>query len=165
MAQKRMFDRAITETEKFTDMPLSSKGLYFLLGMAADDEGFVSAKQVLRVHGGTDDDLNLLLAKGFCIRFPSGICVITHWKKNNWLDSRRLRRTEYQEERKLLLTNNGDYVLSNGLASVEESRVEENRISIKKEDGNELTQEQRKAKMAEISSRLPFLAKHKDIKP
>lgn len=122
-----MFDRAITETEKFLDMPMSSKGLYFLLGMAADDEGFVSAKTIMRVHGAPDDDLNILLVKGFCIRCPSGIIVITHWRKNNWLDSRRLRKTEYQEDKKhLSLTSNGDYVLSNGLARVEESRVEKN---------------------------------------
>lgn len=153
MAQKRMFDRSITDTEKFLDMPLSSKGLYFLLGMAADDEGFVSAKTVLRVHGGTDDDLNLLLAKGFCIRFKSGIVVITHWKKNNWLDSRRIRHTEYTEEKKQLLTHNGDYVLSNGLARVEESRIEEN-SSLKKNTGTELTHEQRMAKLAATKSAL-----------
>src|SRR3990167_4798147 len=137
MAQKRMFDRSITETEKFLDMPMSSKGLYFLLGMAADDEGFVSAKSVLRVHGGTDDDLNILLAKGFCLRCPSGIIVITHWRKNNWLDSRRLRKTEDIEDKKFLsLTNNNDYVLSNGLARVEERRVEENRKEVSKDTGN-----------------------------
>lgn len=127
MAQKRMFDRAITETEKFVDMPMSSKGLYFLLGMAADDEGFVSAKQVLRMHGGTDDDLNILLHKQFCIRCPSGVIVITHWRKNNWLDSRRIRKTEYTEDKKFIaLTQGNDYVLSNGLARVEESRIEKN---------------------------------------
>ncbi len=142
---------------------MSSKGLYFLLGMAADDEGFVSAKMVLRVHGGTDDDLNILFAKGFCLKFPTGVVVITHWKKNNWLDSRRIRTTEYTEEKKLLTYRDGNYMLSNGLARIEESRVEENRITSKEEEGDELTQEQRIAKHAEITSRLPFLAKQKKI--
>lgn len=144
MAQKRMFDRAITETEKFMDMPMSSKGLYFLLGMAADDEGFVSAKSVLRVHGGTDDDLNILIAKGFCIRFPSGILVITDWHDNNYLDKNRIKRTQYQDERKLLsLTNTRKYVFNNGLTST----VESSTVQIaSKEAGNantepELTQE------------------------
>ena len=153
-----MFDRSITDTEKFIDMPMSSKGLYFLLGMAADDEGFVSAKSVLRVQGGTDDDLNILLAKGFCIRFKSGIVVITHWKKNNWLDSRRIRRTEYAEEKALLLTHEGNYVLSDGLARVEESRVEQNRISSKEEENaiqkSELTHEQQMSKLAAIRENL-----------
>jgi len=155
MAQKRMFDRSIVDNERFVDMPMSSKGLYFLLGMSADDEGFVSAKAVLRVHGGTDDDLNILLAKGFCIRCPSGIIVITHWRKNNWLDSRRLRRTEYTEDKKwLALTSNGDYVLSNGLASVEESRIEENSKATAKIqnpfEGRELTKEERLTRLREI---------------
>lgn len=143
-----MFDRAITETEKFLDMPMSSKGLYFLLGMAADDEGFVSAKTVMRVHGAPDDDLNILLAKGFCIRCPSGVIVITHWRKNNWLDSRRIRKTEYTEDKKSIgLTTTGDYVLSLGLARIEESKVVENRMPNGKEEnsGRELTQEEKSA--------------------
>lgn len=157
MAQKRMFDRSITDTEKFTDMPLSSKGLYFLLGMEADDEGFVSTRKVMKVHGGTEDDLNILLAKGFCIRFPSGIAVITHWQKNNWLDSRRLRKTEYQEEKSLLYLVNGNYSLSKGLARVEESRIEENRKEEVPSEGNansELNAEQRLARMDEIKKNL-----------
>lgn len=154
MAQKRMFDRAVIETEKFMDMPMSSKGLYFLLGMAADDEGFVSAKSVLRVHGGTDDDLNILLAKGFCIRCPSGIIIITHWRKNNWLDSRRLRKSEYTEDKKsIALTNNGDYVLSIGLARIEENRIEKKEI-FNENSGKELTDEQRTVRIAEIKANL-----------
>jgi len=150
MAQKRMFDRAITETEKFADMPMSSKGLYFLLGMAADDEGFVSARQVLKLHGGTEDDLNILLVKGFCLRMPTGICVITHWKKNNWLDSRRLRPTEYQEEKALLLTRNGNYVLSNGLARGEESRIEKNSLP----NGRNTTEEDVESGVADIALKM-----------
>ncbi len=163
MAQKRMFDRAIVETEKFIDMPMSSKGLYFLLGMAADDEGFVSAKSVLRMHGGTDDDLNILLAKGFCIRCPSGIIIITHWRKNNWLDSRRLRRSEYTEDKKhISLTNGGDYVLSNGLARIEENRIEKKEI-FNENAGLELTVEQRNVKMAEIREGLTKLTSAKKV--
>lgn len=146
-----MFDRAITGTEKFIDMPMSSKALYFLLGMEADDEGFVSARTIMRIHAATEDDLGILLAKGFCIRFKSGVVVITHWKKNNWLDSRRIRRTEYTEEKAQLTLRDGNYLLSDGLASREESRIEENRTPTEGENtGKELTQEQRTAKIATI---------------
>ncbi len=121
-----MFDRAIIENEKFVDMPVSSKALYFLLGMDADDEGFVSAKKILRIHGGSDDDLNVLLAKGFCIKFPSGIVVITHWHENNYLDKNRMKRTQYEDERsQLLLTSSGKYEFNNGLTSIEERSVEQ----------------------------------------
>lgn len=131
MAQKRMFDRAIIDTDKFMDLPVSGKALYFLLGMEADDEGFVSPRKVLRVHGGTDDDVKVLIAKGFLIPFESGVVVITDWNKNNWLDSRRVRSTEYKREREMLaLTEDNTYVLSARLADVKpvERRTEEKRI-------------------------------------
>lgn len=126
MATKRMFDKAIIDTDKFMDMPLSAKAVYFLLGMEADDEGFVSYKKVMRIHGGNDDDLKILLAKGMVIHFPSGVVVVTDWNKNNWLDSRRIKPTEYQKEKKLLVKREGAYMLlSEGLASIEESSIEE----------------------------------------
>ena len=131
MAQKRMFDRAIIDTDRFMDLPMSAKAIYFLLGMEADDEGFVSYKKVLRVHGGNEDDVKLLIAKGFLILFPSGVVVVTDWNSNNWLDSRRLRSTEYKNERSMLtLTDDKKYVLSNCLAMAkpEEKRIEENSI-------------------------------------
>ena len=122
-----MFDKAIIDTDRFIDLSVSAKALYFLLGMEADDEGFVSYKKVMRVHGGNEDDIKILIAKGFVIIFDSGVIVITDWHSNNWLDSRRIKRTQYQDERKLIvLTKNDKYVLSKGLASIEENRIEEN---------------------------------------
>lgn len=116
--------------ERFSDLPMSSKALYFLLGMEADDEGFVSPKRVMKLYGGHDDDLNVLILKNLIIPFNSGVIVITDWNSNNWLDSRRLKPTKYQEERKLLALNKDkSYLLSTGLASarLEERRGEENR--------------------------------------
>lgn len=141
MAQKRMFDRAIIDTDRFMDLPVSAKALYFLLGMEADDEGFVSPKKVLRVHGGTDDDVKVLIAKGFLIPFESGVVVITDWNKNNWLDSRRVRTTEYKKEREMLsLTDDNTYTLSDGLADVKpvQSRREERSIEEKRDKHGDL---------------------------
>jgi hypothetical protein len=131
MAQKRMFDRAVIDTDKFMDLPVSAKALYFLLGMEADDEGFVSYKKVIRIHGGTEDDMKVLNAKNFLILFKSGVVVITDWHKNNWLDSRRIKKTEYVDEKELLaLSKDNTYLLSDRLASVkpEENSIEENSI-------------------------------------
>lgn len=132
MAQKRMFDKSIVETDSFMDLPVTSKALYFLLGMEADDEGFVSPKRVLRIYGGSDDDVKVLIAKGFLIAFESGVVVITDWKKNNWLDSRRIKETEYIKEKgQLTESESGKYaLLSGGLASarLEEKRGVENSI-------------------------------------
>lgn len=130
MAQKRMFDKAVIDTDRFMDLPVSAKALYFLLGMEADDEGFVSYKKVLRIHGGNEDDILVLTAKNFVIKFETGVVVITDWRKNNWLDSRRIKPTEYVTEKDLLaITKENQYMLSVGLADAkrEESRVEEYR--------------------------------------
>ena len=129
MATKRMFDKAIIDMDKFMDMPLSAKALYFLLGMEADDEGFVSYKKVMRIHGGNDDDLRILIAKKLIIHFDSGVVVVTDWNKNNWLDTRRIKPTEYQKEKKLLVKRDNSYILlSEGLASIEEYSIEERSI-------------------------------------
>lgn len=131
MSQKRMFDRAIIDMDKFMDLPMSAKAIYFLLGMEADDEGFVSYKKILRIHGGNEDDIKVLLAKSFIISFPSGVVVITDWNKNNWLDKRRIRPTEYQNEKKLLaLQEDNSYCLASAKPllsqySIEESSIEE----------------------------------------
>ncbi len=56
--------------------------------MSADDDGFVSPRKILRMTGAGDDDLKVLLAKGFVIPFKTGVIVITHWKQNNYLRQR-----------------------------------------------------------------------------
>lgn len=142
-----MFDRAIIDTDKFMDLPISAKALYFLLGMDADDEGFVSYKKVLRIHGGNEDDIKILVAKNFLIPFQSGVVVITDWNRNNYLDKNRIRYTEYRDEKSLIsLTHDNKYVLNECLTTVkpndkieanlrrltsvkpEESSIEENRV-------------------------------------
>jgi len=151
MAQKRMFDKSIIDTDRFCDMPMSTKALYFVLGMEADDFGFVSPRRVMRMHGGTDDDLKILISKQFLIYFPSGVVVITDWCKNNWLDKRRIAETEFKEELKSLELFENKYILksakhslSNGLESIEENSIEENSIE-------ENSIEERSAEEREVS--------------
>ena len=137
MAQKRMFDKSIMETDNFLNISLTAKALYFLLGMEADDEGFISPKRVLRLYGGEIGDLKNLIDTGLVIPFKSGVIVITDWNQNNWLDNRRIRPTQYQTEKKMLiLTSQKKYMLSGGLAvaktvesSIEEKRVEQKSIA------------------------------------
>ena len=136
MAQKRMFDKSIMETDNFLNISLSAKAIYFLLGMEADDEGFVSPTRILRLYGGEKGDLKNLIDVGLIIPFKSGVIVITDWNQNNWLDNRRIKPTQYQIEKKMLiLTEQKKYELSHGLASAkleerrgEENSTEENRI-------------------------------------
>ncbi|EPV00972.1 DNA replication protein [Streptococcus agalactiae MRI Z1-024] len=101
MAQRRMFSKKITDTDRFLDMPLSSQALYFHLNMGADDEGFIDkAKTIQRTIGASDDDMKLLIAKGFIIPFDSGVVVIRHWRIHNYIRSDRFQSTIHQDEKK-----------------------------------------------------------------
>lgn len=113
MAQKRMFDKNVVESDKFLDLPNSSKALYFMAGMEADDKGFFQPRKLQRMCGFSDDDYKILIAKGFFITFESGVMVVTDWNKNNWLDSRRVTETEYVDELKMLKLINNKYELAN----------------------------------------------------
>ena len=142
-----MFDTALIDTDRFMDLPMSAKAIYFLLGMEADDEGFVSYKKVLRIHGGTEDDVKVLTAKGFLIAFPSGVVVITDWNENNYIDKNRARPTLYQPEKAHLLLNGRKYVLNNGLTRIGEDRIgEESILSAKAEKSYTIEEEPTKTR-------------------
>ena len=139
MAQKRMFDKRIIDSDKFTDLPNSSKALYFMAGMSADDRGFFQPRNLQKMYGFSDDDFKILIAKNYFITFDSGVMVITDWNKNNWLDTRRITETEYIDELKLLELINNKYEKLEQINpakqmlsqySIEENRIEENRIDI-----------------------------------
>lgn len=108
MASRRMFSLQVVDTDKFIDMSISARLLYYELGMRADDDGFISSPlKIIRSIGCSTDDLKLLIAKGYVISFDSGIIVIRHWKMNNYIQKDRYNKTIYQDEaKKLSLTNN-----------------------------------------------------------
>lgn len=136
MAERRMFAKTIVASDAFLDMPLSARCLYFALGMYADDEGFVnSPKSLMRLIGASNDDMNILLVRRFIIAFPSGVCLIKHWRINNYLRSDRFQATKYTEERnQIVIEENGAYALiserytngipNNGIPSIGEIREE-----------------------------------------
>ena len=160
IANKRMFDKKVVESDKFIDLPNSAKALYFMAGMDADDKGFFQPRKLQRVCGFADDDYKILLAKGFFITFESGVMVITDWNKNNWLDKRRITETEYIEELKLLKLINDKYELSDCLANAKpmlrENRIEENRIEENSLDNNHLTSIEEDTKKTSNYDDLPF---------
>jgi len=108
-----MFSLDIVDTDRFLDMPLSAQSLYFHLGMRADDDGFVaSPRKITTLLGAAPDDMKILIGKGFVIPFESGVCVITDWKQNNFIQKDRYKPTIYLEERdRLLIRENGSYAL------------------------------------------------------
>lgn len=105
---------SIVDSDAFLDMPATSQLLYFHLGMRADDDGFVnSPKRIQRMVGASEDDLKLLIAKGFLIIFESGVVVIKHWRINNTIQSDRYKETTYKEELSMLkIKKNKAYTLS-----------------------------------------------------
>lgn len=108
MAERRMFSKTVVESDMFLDMPTSARCLYFHLGMQADDDGFISSpKAIIRSSNCSEDDLKLLIAKGFVISFESGIIVIRHWKTHNYIQKDRYKPTTFKKEcRQLVLENN-----------------------------------------------------------
>lgn len=123
-----MFSSQIVTSDAFLEMPLTSQALYFHLGMSADDDGFVSPKKILRMTGAGDDDLKVLMAKGFVIPFNSGVIVITHWKQNNYLRNDRYTPTIYKDEMSRLSTMQGVYHLDTvGIPAVARLETQEGR--------------------------------------
>ncbi len=108
-----MFSMKIIDSDAFLDMPLSTQALYFHLSMRADDDGFLNnAKKIMRNISATQNDYDLLLMKRFIIQFPDGICVIKHWRINNYLRKDRYSETLYSEEFSMLdVKENGSYCL------------------------------------------------------
>lgn len=111
MSQRRMFSPQIVDSDAFLEMPSSAQSLYFHLGMRADDDGFVgNPRKILRMIGGNEDDLKILLVKRFILTFESGVIVIKHWRINNLIRKDWYKETVYLEEKKQLkVKENGSY--------------------------------------------------------
>ena len=135
MAQKRMFNLNVVDTDRFLEMPITSRLLYYELGMRADDDGFVDNwRKILMFTGLKEDDLKILIAKSFIIPFESGVIVIRHWRMNNYLQNDRTKPTIYQEElRQLGLDKNNVYNLDTQcIHSIDKNSIE--KISIDKKE-------------------------------
>lgn len=132
MAERRMFAKTIVLSDAFLDLPLSSRVLYFTLGMFADDDGFVnSPKGIMRQAGCSEDDMKVLLAKKFLLAFDSGVIVIKHWRINNYLRSDRYVPTKYGDDKALLsIDENGAYTMTKeaGIPSIGIPSIGKDRI-------------------------------------
>nr|DAP05134.1 MAG TPA: replisome organizer [Caudoviricetes sp.] len=124
MANKRMFNIKIVDSDAFLDMPLSAQCLYFHLSMRADDDGFVgNPKRIQRLVGASEDDLKLLIAKRFLLTFENRVIVIKHWRMHNTLSKSRYHETVYTDEKRLLkLKDNNSYSFNSGI-SIDDSKL------------------------------------------
>lgn len=122
MAQRRMFSLQVFDSDEFLAMPLSTQALYLHLALRADDDGFLNnPKRIIRSIGSSEDEMKLLIAKGYVIPFESGICVIRHWRIHNYIRSDRYHETTHTDEKAMLtLASNGEYAvgMTSGIPSV-----------------------------------------------
>lgn len=145
MANKRMFNIKIVDSDAFLDMPLTAQCLYFHLNMRADDDGFVgNPKRVQRIIGASDDDMRLLIAKRFVLTFDDGVIVIKHWRMHNTLSTNRYKETTYiDQKRELLLKENNAYSFNSGVPLDDSKMIEKSsRLSQKQIDAT-LTRQRR----------------------
>ena len=152
MAQKRMFDKIITNDDNFLEMPNSTQALYFHLSMNADDDGFVNNwKSIMKITGTKEDDLKILISKSYLIPFDSGILVIKHWRINNYLRGDRYRPTQFQKEFNMLENHeNKAYQLKSEWSTIgipvvnpdkiriDKNRIDKNRIDKNREEENSI---------------------------
>lgn len=100
MAERRMFAKAVVETDGFYGLPAAAQALYLHLVMNADDEGFVGSPiMIQKMTGAKPKDTDLLKKKGFIIPFDTGVIVIAHWRVSNELKKGRCKETIYQNEK------------------------------------------------------------------
>src|SRR3990167_3074462 len=120
MSQRRMTSLEVIDTDAFLDMPVSSQLLYFHLNMRADDDGFVAnPKKIVRMLNAGTDDLKVLIGKKFIIAFEDGVCVIKHWRINNFIRKDIYKETKYLDlKRTLFIRPNGAYTQTNDGRSV-----------------------------------------------
>lgn len=113
MANRRMFSLKVIDTDLFLDMPISTQLLYFHLALRADDDGFVSSpRKIAKMVNCSDDDMKILIAKQFLIRFDTGVCVIRHWRIHNYIQKDRYTPTMYKFEKNMLSNVNNTYEIN-----------------------------------------------------
>jgi hypothetical protein len=131
-----MYTKKITDSDAFIEMSSAAQALYFHLNQGADDDGFNNQIQMamMKAHA-SPDDLKILLAKNYVIRFESGVIVIKHWRMHNTIRKDRYTPTNYQEELEQLgIKENGAYTLGlpNGCQMVAAGKVSIGKGSIDK---------------------------------
>ncbi len=113
MAERRMFAKTVIESDRFADLPLRAQALYFHLGLRADDDGFLqNVKQIERLTGTEETELEALVEAGFVLRFESGAVVLRHWRQHNYIRKDAYTGTKCKKEMaELALDGNKCYVL------------------------------------------------------
>lgn len=113
MSERRMFHRALVESDLFLDLPIGAQALYFHIGMHADDDGFNNcSRQIARKLRRPKRELQALVDAQLLLEFD-GIVVLRHWRVANVLRTDRMKPLQYPDISKQI------YVLPNREYSLE----------------------------------------------
>lgn len=97
MAERRMFSQRIIGSARFLRMPATARLLYYDLGMYADDDGIVEAFTVMQMTHAVEDDLRVLISKGFVQMLNEDLVTfISDWTRNNMIRKDRYTPSMYQ---------------------------------------------------------------------
>ena len=84
MIKRRMISLDIIKSNRYQEMPISSKYLYIELLVRADDAGIIDdSYSIMRMLGASNDDLKLLIAKGYLLVVDKGLYVVSDWPIHN----------------------------------------------------------------------------------
>ena len=103
MAKRRMLDTETVESDDFYELPPMAQTLYFHLNMNADDDGLIARTgNIMRLCNAAAEDLELLVERGWLIRFESGLFAIRHWKMHNYIPKDRYHPSRHKAEKSQL---------------------------------------------------------------
>ena len=85
-----MFSFRIINSARFLQMPQEAQNLYFHLGLRADDDGVAEAYPVMKLLGTANDNLRILVEKGFLELLNNDLVVfVIDWLEHNNIRSDR----------------------------------------------------------------------------
>lgn len=98
MGDRRMISRKIVDSARFLKMPATSQNLYFHLIVNADDDGVVEAYRVINMCKANEDDLRVLVGKGFVtVLNEDMVTYIEDWMEQNVIRADRKTDSIYKE--------------------------------------------------------------------
>ena len=112
LAERRMFARKIMNGGPFLRLPTSVQALYVQLCLWADDDGFLdNVDVILRLCDWKQQDIQLLIDKGFVLSFDSEVMCITHWRTHNLIRKDRYHPSIFLEKERVDLDEvRGNYM-------------------------------------------------------
>lgn len=149
MAERRMFHKAVVESDLFQRMPVEAQTLYLHICMHADDDGFVNnTRQLARMCGAKESHLTALAENGFLLPFED-VAVVRHWRMANSLKNDRIKPLRYPEiAKKIYIQENKIYTMSKKAGSASLFRMRRNALESnwnpKREEGNGTEKEKNK---------------------